>query len=219
VLAALVVTLAVAVLATVVRSFAAVRGIGLAVIAPVAAAAVFPFLPDFIANRFTRLMTMLEGGPVEQNVIGRVDRWRYYLETVQPVHPFGTWVQPTFVGGMTPDSYLVTTLIQGTVVYSLLFVACVSAVLVLGLWAMDARFDPVTRASGLHLTALAAFIGIAALGGSVMFDPTVSVVVWTAVGTLLASIRGCRASVSSRPTFIDEPPREPPRRERGTLTA
>ncbi len=186
-LAALIGALVVAASASVTGSHRILRIVVLLPLLPIAALAMAPLYPEFVRNRFTHLLeSSSQGLWTVQNVAERFERWRYYVEVVVPTYPLGTWVQPRFIGGETPDSYVVTVFAQGSAPYLLAFVCFLACVFLLGRSVLRGAHHPELRWLGMLLTGVAAFVGIAALGGSVLFDVTVLVVLWSCVGVALA---------------------------------
>lgn len=154
------------------------------------AIALVPTYPSFIRSRFEHLLEHLLTGPsAVQNVAERFERWRYYIEVVQPMYPAGTWIQPRFVGGETPDSYIITLLAQGTVVYVLAFLFFIFGVHALGIMVLDRTGAPKDRWLGVLVIGYVVFVSIASLGGSIMFDVTVVVALWIVLGVALVTLR------------------------------
>jgi len=189
-LAALIGALVVVASASVTSGYRILRVVVLLPLLPIAALALSPLYPAFVRNRFTHLLeSSSQGLMMVQNVAERFERWRYYVEVVVPTYPLGTWVQPRFIGGETPDSYVVTVFAQGSAPYLLAYVCFLTCVFLLGRSVLRSVHDPELRWLGVLLIGIAAFVGIAALGGSVLFDVSVVVVLWSCIGVALLHLR------------------------------
>jgi hypothetical protein len=199
-LAALIAALVVAASASVTGGYRIIKIVVLLPLLPIAALALTPLYPGFVRNRFNYLLESTSQGLwTVQNVAERFERWRYYLDVVVPAYPLGTWVQPRFIGGMTPDSYFITVLAQGSVAFLLAFVCFICCLLLLGRSVLACTQSPATRWLGVLLTAIATFVSVAALGGSVMFDVTILVVLWTCTGMAILLLRLARRMPLSNP--------------------
>ena len=165
------------------RSIGLMRLIGLISFLPIVMLSVFILLPTYFLDRLASLGQILISGPLsDPNIAGRVSRWNYYLETVQPQYPFGTFVQPTFVGGFTPDSYYITTIVQGTPVFTFFLLLFFISILLFAWTLLFMGGSLPLRHMALLLSGLAGFLFVSALGGSVMLNVSVLTVTWTLVG-------------------------------------
>ncbi len=162
-------------------------GLLLAAAAVLAVGVDLGFNNGIITARFIRMLNVANlGAAADHNFAARIELWREAIRQQRLTYPWGTWAPPSYVLDNAIDSFYVFTLVQGTLVYSGLFVLFMGNLVAIGLkhYRQSGR-DPVL---GVQLMAAAAFIAGASLTLSPMLEPPIAVGLWAVTGLSIGGL-------------------------------
>jgi hypothetical protein len=146
------------------------------------------FLPTTVTERYVTFAKVLDSGVnADDNAAARVDMWRDVWNLYTKQYPLGTGVAPTYATGIPIDSYYFTTLLQGTLFFTLSFVVFLFSAVLIG---MRNYFGRSARDfEGAVLIGLAAFVAASSLTLSPLLEPWISVSVAAYIGLNLAKCK------------------------------
>ena len=138
-----------------------------------------------------RFLAVFSGGPqMDVNAQARVEEWQRVWQLYESNYLFGTWVPTSYAFDSAVDSFYIVTAIQGSPIFTLLWLVFLFAAVNLGRKAWRRARSRQEAAIGL---ALAGFAGIMAGGGltlSPMLQPQLVVPLWVLIGVSLAIVDG-----------------------------
>lgn len=139
-------------------------------------------LPEILKNRFFLLFqTVSEGVAVDPNAIGRVLMWKEAITEQLRNYPFGTLVPPSYALNSAIDSYYVTTLVQGTIIFTILFLLFMISVTNLGVTLIKkAKLE--CKLIGSTLIGFVGVIAGASFTLSPILQPQVIALFWSVLG-------------------------------------
>jgi len=153
--------------------------------------ALWPVFPEKLRGRLTRFLDVFSvGAAADINLAKRVEEWQWLWQLYVSDYPFGTWAPTSYVTGSSVDSFYMVTVVQGSPIFTLLWLVFLGAAINLGWRAWRRAGSRQEAAIGL---ALAGFAGIMAGGGltlSPMPQPQLVVPLWVLIGVSLAIVDG-----------------------------
>jgi len=148
----------------------------------VLAAFALPLLPDGIADRFGRFVSVLSGGAqADIDALGRTEQWKGLLDVYWQYYPMGTLVDPVHALQTFVDSYYMTTFIQGTFVFTATFILWSAGVTMMGAQFVKLRSAQVNFV-GFVLCGWVGVILGSSIGIGTMSHPHVIVPLYTMLG-------------------------------------
>lgn len=161
--------------------------IGLPLVLAAAVGLLWPLIPSILQSRYRRLFAVLiEGTDAEPNAAARLQMWQEAWQRYWTDHPLGTWVPPSYALELPIDSYYLVTAMQGTPVFTALWLLFALGLTCLGWQAMRRAESALERAAGLTLIG---WVGVI-LGGSFTLSPLpqpqLAFPLWALAGCVLA---------------------------------
>lgn len=145
-------------------------------------------MPTVLFDRYARFANLFsEGAEVDENFIGRIRQWEYFWEMHVLDYPFGTWVPPDYITGIAVDNMYVQTAVQGSPVYTFMFLLFLVGAFWLGWEALQRARTPSAAAVSISLMGWAALMAATSISTSqVLLFPFI----WSGIGMCLAIRRG-----------------------------
>lgn len=145
-------------------------------------------MPDRLLDRYARFADLLSvGAAADANFIGRFRRWEYFWQLYINDYPLGTWVPPSYIANDAVDSLYVQTAVQGTPVFTLMFILFLAGAFWTGREALNRARTPSSAAASLSLMGWSALMAVTSVSTSqVLLFP----LIWSGVGICLAIAEG-----------------------------
>lgn len=153
------------------------------------------FLPATLQGRFLRFFDVFAlGASADVNALARVEEWRWLWNVYLRDFPFGTWVPASYATGSAVDSFYLMTAVQGTPVFTLVWLVFLVAAICLGWRAYSCARNSLEASSGLTVAAWAGIMAGGALTLSPMLEPQLIVPFWVFIGVTMAIVRKAQES-------------------------
>lgn len=151
----------------------------------------WPVLPVGLRGRFMSFLAVIYGGPqMDVNAQARVEEWQRVWQLYESNYLFGSWVPTSYALDTAVDSFYIVTAIQGSPIFTLLWLVFLGAAVNLGWRAWRRAGSQQEAAIGLALVGFAGVMMGSGLTLSPMAQPQLVAPLWTLIGVSMAIADG-----------------------------
>jgi len=153
--------------------------------------ALWPVFPEVLRGRLTRFLDVFSvGATADINLALRMEEWQWLWQLYVSDYPFGTWAPTSYVTGSAVDSFYMVTVVQGTPIFTLLWLIFLGAAVNLGWRAFRRAGSRQEAVIGFVLAGFAGMMAGSGLALTPMLQPQLVAPLWTMIGVSMAIADG-----------------------------